>query len=149
DFGMVASAVRGPRPNGLPQYIGVQRNPFMTRPTYLGVSHQAFNTGDPSRPGFAPQNLTLATGVDNRPLDHRQELVAQFDRFRRDVDLLNSLDGVDKFRASAFQLLASRQVADAFDINKEDTKVRDRYGRYRWGQSCLLARRLVEAGTSV
>ncbi len=149
DFGMIAGAMRGPLPNGLPQYIGVQHCPFMTRPTYLGVSHQAFNTGDPSKPDFAPQNLTLATGIDNRRLDDRKSLVSQFDRFRRDLDLLGSLDGIDTFRSSAFQLLSSRQVADAFDIGREDPKLRDRYGRHRWGQSCLLARRLVEAGAAV
>jgi uncharacterized protein (DUF1501 family) len=50
---------------------------------------------------------------------------------------------------SAFQLLASQKVADAFNISKEEPALRDRYGRHRWGQSCLLARRLVEAGTAV
>jgi hypothetical protein len=54
DFGMIASRVRGARADGMPQYVGTQRSPFMTKPTYLGVSHKAFDTGDPSREAFAP-----------------------------------------------------------------------------------------------
>jgi hypothetical protein len=149
DFGMVASRVRGPRLDGMPQYVGVQRAPFMTRPTYLGVAHKAFETGDPSAADYAPKNLTLETGLDNGRLDDRKSLVRQFDRFRRDLDLGRSLEGIDVFRSAAFQLLTSRAVADAFDIRQEDPKLRDRYGRHRWGQSCLLARRLVEAGVAV
>lgn len=149
DFGMVASHVRGGRADGMPQYVGVQRSPFMTMPGYLGVAHKAFDTGDPSRPDFAPQNLTLATGIDNIRLDDRKQLVGQFDRFRRDLDLSRSLDGVDLFRTAAFQLLTSRKVAEAFDVQQEDPRLRDRYGRHRWGQSCLLARRLAEAGAAV
>ena len=86
DFGMIAARIRGPRPDGLPQYIGVQRAPFMVNPSYLGVAHKAFDTGDPSRAGFSPPNLTLVTGIDNRRLDDRRSLIGQFDRFRRVAD---------------------------------------------------------------
>jgi len=149
DFGMVASRMRGARVDGLPQYIGVQRAPFMTMPNYLGVSHKSFDSGDPSAEKFAPPNLTLATGMDNRRLDDRKSLVAQFDRFRRDLDLSQTLAGTDEFRAAAFTLLTSRNVANAFDLSQEPPQLRDRYGRHRWGQSCLLARRLAEAGAAV
>ena len=54
DFGMVTSRVRGVRTNGMPHYVGIPRQPFMTRPTYLGVAHSAFATGDPSAPGLPP-----------------------------------------------------------------------------------------------
>ncbi|MEX0728103.1 MAG: DUF1501 domain-containing protein, partial [Planctomycetaceae bacterium] len=149
DFGMIASHIRGLRPDGVPQYIGAQRAPFMTNPTYLGIAHKAFETGDPSKEDYAPKNLTLATGVDNGRLRDRRSLVSQFDRFRRDLDLTGSLDGIDRFRDAAFTMLTSSKVSDALDLSKEDVKVRDRYGRHRWGQSCLLARRLAEAGTAV
>ena len=79
----------------------------------------------------------------------RKILINQFDRFRRDIDLTHSLEGIDTFRSTAFQLLTSHAVADAFDIHREDPKLRERYGRHRWGQSCLLARRLAEAGVAV
>jgi uncharacterized protein (DUF1501 family) len=149
DFGMVASRLRGPRADGLPQYVGVQRAPFMTNPAYLGVAHRSFDTGDPSRPGFSPPNLTLVTGVDNRRLDNRKSLIRQFDRFRRAADATGTMEGIDNFRADAFQLLTSRSVSNAFDLGRESSSTRDRYGRHRWGQSCLLARRLVEAGSAV
>jgi len=147
DFGMIASRWRGPRGDGLPQYIGAQRAPFMTNPGYLGASHKAFATGDPSKPDFAPKNLTLVTGVNNRRLDDRKHLLGQFDGFRRVLD--QGTDGMDKFRAAAFDILTSSVVADAFDLSQEDDKLRDRYGRHRWGQSCVLARRLAEAGAAV
>lgn len=149
DFGMVASKLLGPRPNGLPRYIGIPRQPFMTQPAYLGLSHKAFETGDPSVPNFRPPNLTIDAGINASRLDDRRGLVAQLDRYRRNLDLQGGMDGVEKFRQQAFQLLTSAHVAAAFDLNQEQTGVRDRYGRHLWGQSCLLARRLAEAGTSV
>ena len=59
------------------------------------------------------------------------------------------MEGVDAFRSHAFQLLTSRSVAEAFDLSREPAPLRERYGRHRWGQSCLLARRLAEAGAAV
>ena len=149
DFGMVASHFRGRHPEGLPQYVGLQKAPFMTQTAYLGVAHKAFETGDPSVADYAPKNLTLASGIDNARLDDRRSLSTQFDRFRRDLDLKGSLEGIDQFRSAAFQMLTSRRVASAFELASEDPRWRDRYGRHRWGQSCLLARRLAEAGVAV
>jgi len=147
DFGMIASRMRGPRADGLPQYVGAQRAPFMTNPGYLGASHRAYQTGDPSKHAFAPKDLTLVTGVGNRRLDDRKQLLAQFDGFRRILD--RDAGGIDTFRGSAFRILTGTRVAEAFDLGREDDRVRDRYGRHRWGQSCLLARRLAEAGVAV
>jgi hypothetical protein len=148
DFGMVASQWRGQRPDGLPRYIGIPRQPFMTQPTYLGVAHAAFATGDPSDPGFRPPNLTLVGGVDGHRLDDRRGLLAQFDGFRRILDRPGASEG-DPFREAALQMLTNPQIAAAFDLGREDPRLRDRYGRHLWGQSCLLARRLAEAGSSV
>lgn len=149
DLGMVTSRIRGPHSTGLPQYIGIPTQPFMTRPVYLGMSHQAFVTGDPSVANFQPPNLTLNGGMNGSRLDDRRGLVTQLDRFRRDIDLTGSLDGIGDFRQQAFQLLTSSSVAAAFDLQRETAATRDRYGRHLWGQSCLLARRLAEAGTAV
>ena len=74
DFGMIASRIRGARSDGLPQYVGTQKAPFMTNPGYLSAAHKAFETGDPSKSDFAPQNLTVATGLNNGRLDDRQNL---------------------------------------------------------------------------
>lgn len=147
DFGMVASRLLDPRAPGMPNYVGVQRAPFMTRAGYLGVSHKAFETGDPSKKDYAPKNLTLATGVNNGRLEQRRSLLRQFDEFHR----MHEADGagVDEFQEAAFTILTSPAVASAFDLSSETPEMRDRYGRHRWGQSCLLARRLAEAGVAV
>lgn len=149
DFGMVASRWRGLRPDGLPQYVGVPRTPFMTRPTYLGLSHQGFAAGDPSAAGYAPPSLALAGGVKPEQFGDRQGLLADFDRLRRDIDRDGALEGTDQLRIAALRMLSTPAMANAFDIAKEDSKLRDRYGRHLWGQSCLLARRLTEAGAAV
>ncbi len=64
--GMVASRLRGTAADGLPRYIGIPRQPFMTQPTYLGVSHTAFATGDPSAADFRAPNLSLVGGVNGQ-----------------------------------------------------------------------------------
>lgn len=149
DFGMITSRVRGPRTDGLPHYVGIPRQPFMTQPTYLGVSHAAFATGDPSAEKFSAPNLTLCAGVDGARLNHRRELIAQLDRLRSDVDQHGGLAGTGDFRAAALELLTTPNVARAFDLAQELPATRDRYGRHLWGQACLLARRLAEAGVGV
>ncbi len=149
DFGMVASKLRGLRPDGLPQYVGIPQQPFMTRPNYLGLSHQGFSAGDPSAPGYAPPNVTLAGGVTPARFGDRRRLLTSLDRLRRDMDRAGVLEGSDQLRAAAVQVLTSPAMARAFDLSKEDPRLRDRYGRHLWGQSCLLARRLAEAGAGV
>jgi hypothetical protein len=149
DFGMVASRMRGVRGDGLPQYVGIPTQPFMTRPMYLGLQHQAFRAGDPSEPGYAPPNLGLVGGVSVEQFASRRRLLGQFDQLRRDIDVQARFDGSDRLRDAAFQLLSNPHVAHAFDLGREDARLRDRYGRHLWGQSCLLARRLAEAGAGV
>ena len=146
DLGMIASRLRGSRPDGLPQYIGIPTQPFMTRPQYLGVSHSAFVTGDPSAENFKPANLSIHGGLNGKRLDDRLGLARQFDQHRQ---RLVATEGLEAFHRQAFQLLTSKSVANAFDLTREDPKLRDRYGRHLWGQSCLLARRLAEAGAGV
>ncbi|MDZ4684636.1 MAG: DUF1501 domain-containing protein [Planctomycetaceae bacterium] len=149
DLGMIASRCRGSRRDGVPQYIGIPTQPFMTQPAYLGLSHKAYVTGDPSVDNFKVPDLSLSAGVDGQRLEDRRTLVAQFDRLQGDLDQNGSLDGMEQFRASAFTMLTSPKVRDAFDLNREPPPLRDRYGRHLWGQSCLLARRLAEAGAGV
>ncbi|MFO0917990.1 MAG: DUF1501 domain-containing protein [Planctomycetaceae bacterium] len=146
DIGMITSRLRGPGPGGIPSYVGIPRKPFMTRPQYLGVSHTAYEPGDPSVEHFRPANLRLDAGLNGSRLDDRRNLRLQFDRFRQAAD---HADGLDQFHAQAFELLSSSRVAEAFDLEREPPQLRDRYGRTLWGQSCLLARRLAEAGVSL
>jgi len=167
DFGMIASRLRGTSADGLPRYVGIPRVPFMVQPTYLGMTHSGFTTGDPSVPNFRPPNLSLDAGVDGTRLNDRRGLVAQLDRYRRgmdqmdqagaaraasnaaDLDVNGAWAATDGFRQQAFQLLTSSAVSNAFALDKELPATRERYGQHLWGQSCLLARRLAEAGVSV
>jgi hypothetical protein len=149
DFGMITSRVRGLRADGLPHYIGIPRQPFMTGPAYLGLSYKAFQTGDPSAADYAPPHLTLAGGIAPQQFTERRTLLNRFDDLRREVDLSGAFEGSDKLRSTALHMLTNARIANAFDIRKEDPRLRDRYGRHLWGQSCLLARRLAEAGASV
>jgi hypothetical protein len=149
DFGMVASRWRGLQRDGLPQYIGVPNAPFMTRPNYLGLSHQGFAAGNPSLPAYVPPGRGLAGGVTAGRFDDRRRLLTDFDQMRRDLDRSTALDGSDQLRAAAVQAITGPGMARAFDLNQEDARLRDKYGRHLWGQSCLLARRLAEAGAAV
>ncbi|MFO0967525.1 MAG: DUF1501 domain-containing protein [Gemmataceae bacterium] len=144
DFGMIASRVRGSHPDALPQYVSIPSGFGFTRPTYLGSGYAPFATGDVSQPGYVPPQLTLR-GMNAHRLEDRRRLVEEFDRFRRDADTVN----LDPFRAQAYNVLTSPAVARAFNLEQEPPALRDRYGRHLWGQGCLLARRLAEAGVAV
>lgn len=149
DFGMIASRMRGMAGRAIPPYITIPRKPYMTLPGYLGIHHGPFEVGDPSVRDFAPPHLRLNAGSDGARLDDRRFLLTQLDHLKGNLDLHGGLDGADEFRSLAYRMLTSPEVAQAFDLNREEDQLRDRYGRHLWGQSCLLARRLAEAGTAV
>jgi hypothetical protein len=144
DFGMVAAKVRGPHPAAVPQYVAIPNALYMTRPTYLGDHFGAFVAGNPAQENYIPP-IPKWSGVDG--FADRRQLLRRFDRLRR--DLAPSLESTDEFRQLAFDMLTSPATADAFDLSKEPPPVRDRYGRHLWGQGCLMARRLAEAGAAV
>ena len=148
DLGMIASRMRGPHPAALPQYVAAPFPFQMTRPTYLGASHQAMATGDPSRPGWSVPVLSLR-GQSVEALENRRQLLARFDRLRDERARHEKHEALDQFHQQAFDVLTSPVVARAFDLQQEPEALRDRYGRNLWGQSCLLARRLAEAGVAV
>lgn len=149
DFGSVASKSLGTGPHVLPAYVAIPQKPYMTRPTYLGLHHGAFEVGDPSGKGFRPPHAGIATGKDGKRLGDRKSLIDQLDRIRQTEDLRGNLSGTDKFRELAFEMLTSPESARAFDMTQEPDTLRNRYGRNLWGQACLLARRLAQAGTAV
>jgi len=149
DLGSITSAVRGRGSQPLPHYVAVPSPPYMTRPTYLGLEHAAFPAQDPANPGYRPEQLSLAVGKNLPLLERRRALLARVDRFRQEMEASGQVEASDRYRKLAFELLTSQEVAAAFDLGKEPDKLRDRYGRHVWGQGCLLARRLAEAGAGV
>jgi uncharacterized protein (DUF1501 family) len=148
DFGHVTSKFRGLGADATPPYIAIPQALYMTRPAYLGARHAALVVTDPTHENFRPPLVPIA-GRDVKTLENRKNLLAQIDRFRRDHDPAGNLHATDEFREQAFGLLTSTKVAAAFDLAREPDALRERYGRHLWGQSCLLARRLAEAGTAV
>lgn len=100
---------------------------------------------DPNASDFRVPNLGLSAGMTAERLGQRQSLLDQFDG--QCVGILNDMvRDMDINRSKALSLVMSREASEAFDLARESDAVRDRYGRHSWGQSHLLARRLVEAG---
>ena len=149
DFGSVASKVRGMSRHAIPPYVAVPHQLRMTRPGYLGLHHRAFDVGDPSAKNYSPPQWANVSRQSGDTLRNRRPLLEQLDRFHDGEGQRDSLQGTDDFRDLAYRLLTSSKTGRAFDISREDDKLRDRYGRNQWGQGCLMARRLAEAGPSV
>ena len=115
----------------------------------LGAQHNPFETGDPERgelPGAEPEPRQRA---DARAAG-RPPLAADplRQRRRRTLDAHPTAQAMDRFGREAFEFVTGPAAREAFDIGKEDAQLRDRYGRNNWGQATLLARRLVEAGST-
>ena len=95
------------------------------------------------------QDLMPPAGVAATRLERRRALLDEFDLWRSHGDRAAALSEFDIFRERAFSLLSSRTVRAALDQEAEPADVRERYGSHLFGQGCLLARRLVEAGVSL
>jgi hypothetical protein len=154
-FGAAATKVVGPRHPAMPAHCAVPiASSIGVRPgyfggNYLGKEHDPFETaGDPNSPTFKVQNLSQLPALDLPRLQNRKSLLATFDSLRREVDTSGALDAADRFQTQAYDLVTGTRAIEAFDISKETDAMRDRYGRHSWAQSTLLARRLVEAGST-
>jgi uncharacterized protein (DUF1501 family) len=113
---------------------------------FLGAKHDPWQINrDPNDAAFRVDALSLQSGVTAERLQSRRELLDAFNApaALSDTGRASSLGEQQKL---AFSLLTSARMTQAFELNKEDAAVRDRYGRNKFGQSLLLARRLVEAG---
>jgi hypothetical protein len=102
--------------------------------------------GDPALPGYQIEGLATNGDMTTARIDRRRDLVSQLNRSFERTCRSEALQTWDRQSLQAFDLITSGKARAAFDLGKEADKTRDRYGRYTWGQSCLLARRLVEAG---
>ena len=153
-IGSIATWAAGSRDPSMPAYVSV---PFAgsvgLRPGYfaanfLGVHHDPFITGgDPNSNQFQVHNLNLPSRMSIARLEDRHALNANLDRMERVADS-RAFDSLDEFDRKAYQLVVGSAARKAFDLSREDPRTRDRYGRNTWGQSTLLARRLVEAGST-
>jgi hypothetical protein len=153
----VLSKVYGPVDKAIPAFVGLAPKmghvPWSDNglPGFLGVGHAPFQ---PNK-GGGKDDMAL-NGVTLDRLSDRKCLLASFDRFRRDIDASGMMEGLDAFNEQAFGILTSSRLLDALDIEKEDKKVRERYGKGdpknrddggpKLMEHMLIARRLVEAG---
>jgi len=134
----------------LPPYVAIPRNPSFTwelgKSAWLGGRYESFKTGDPNEPGFSVRDVAPAEPLNARRSARRQSLLQAVDTLAREVHNSDQLATYDEFHERAAALVLSSQARSAFAIDKEPDKLRDRYGRTTFGQSCLLARRLIERG---
>jgi len=155
-LGSTVSKLQGPTNKSIPPFIGL--SPKMGhmewadagQPGFLGVSHAPF------KPDGAGKSDMVLNGVTLDRLADRKVLLNSFDQFRRDVDSSGLMEGLDTFNEQAFGMLTSSKLLEALDIEKENSKVRDRYGKGdpknrddggpKLMEHFLVARRLVEAG---
>ena len=153
--GAILAKIRPPQNSALP-YVTL---PYKTQEGAGGPLQPGFLAGligarydpfwvleDPSSPQFRIRNFSLPSGVSRQQFRDRQGLLSSFDQgMPRSLD--TTLSEMDAFQQQAFDLLTANSTHRAFQLHREPDKVRDRYGRNVYGQSVLLARRLIEAGT--
>jgi hypothetical protein len=154
-IGAIVSREVGPRRPGMPAYVGVPSaysiglSPGYFGANFLGHRYNPFQTGgDPNSPNFRVENLNLANGLSLPRLEDRRGLVRHFDTARRQLENHPDSQAMDRFSQEAYEFVTGPNAREAFSLEREEPRLRDLYGRHQWGQSTLLARRLVEAGAT-
>ena len=142
-----------PNTNGMPTFVAY---PHVIRDgtivpaqhaSFLGKRHDPLLVlEDPNDPNFRLPELSLPAGLSVERMQRRREMQKLVDQQTRLMEHSAEAQGFDQYYQRAISMLTSGKVRQAFDLSAEDEKVRERYGRTSYGQSCLLARRLVESG---
>jgi hypothetical protein len=134
----------------LPPYVSVPRNPSFTwelgKSAFLGGRYESFKAGDPNQPNYRVQDVSPADALSAKTVARRGKLLDAVDGLARKVQANDQITTYDEFRQRASAMILSGEARKAFAIDEESDRLRDRYGRTTFGQSCLLARRLVEGG---
>jgi len=136
-------------PHGLPGYVTLGGSMRSGGPNFLGAAHGPLVVdGYPASDAFRVKDVSLPSGVDQARLDARRGLLSQLDKLQRVAELPNDpARSLDSYSAKAYDLVTSPAAKAAFDMKREDEKLRETYGRRSHiGQQLLLSRRLVEAG---
>jgi hypothetical protein len=154
-YGAVVSHLRGPTAGGLPPFA-VLPGPIGNTGVsvshgqgagYLGAKHEPFFLrADAAAKGFQVSDLHAPAGIDPARLKTRKELLDAVDAAHKAFDATEDIRSRDTAYDQAFGLIFSPKAKQAFDLEKEPARLRSRYGLNTFGQSCLLARRLVEHG---
>ncbi len=132
----------------LPPYVSIPRNPSFTwelgKSAFLGGRYESFRTGDPNQANFRVEEIPSGDAVPAQAAQRRQGLLQAIDNLARNVQENDQLQTFGEFQQRATDLILSGEARNAFVMDHESAPTRDRYGRTTFGQSCLLARRLVE-----
>ena len=148
-LGSVVAKMKGANDPSMPPYVNLPKLLNLGKAAYLGASYNPFAPdNDPNMEGFKVRNLSLPAKINVDRLSRRRDLLNDLDNIRRDIDTKGDLVGLDSFYKDAMEMVTNTKAQDAFDMQKESVVLRDTYGRNDLGQSCLLARRLVEAGVT-
>lgn len=151
-LGSAVAKLRGANRPGMLPYVAVPHlrggtDNLFHYAAYLGGSVNPFiANSDPNERKFDVRNLSLPGELTLERAADRHELRQQLDRLQFAAE--KGPRDLDTYQQAAFDLLTSREIRAAFDISREKHKLRDRYGRHTFGQSALLARRLVEHGAT-
>ncbi|MEZ6111098.1 MAG: DUF1501 domain-containing protein [Pirellulaceae bacterium] len=151
-IGSAVARLRGANTNGMPPYVGVPHlrggtDNLFHYASYLGGGWNPFVVNsDPNERDYAVKNLTMAGDLTLQRIAGRRELMSDLDRLRAAAE--PRMSELDEHQQAAFDLLTSSRAREAFDITRETEALRDRYGRHTFGQSALVARRLVEHGVT-
>lgn len=151
-YGSTVARFSQPAP-GVPTFVSY---PYVLRDGAIAPGQHAsflgkqfdpyFFQADPNAEDFSLPELQLPADVDLGRLQRRRDLVQLIDEDRRLLELSAEAKGLDALQQQALQILSSTGLRDALDLSREDKALRDAYGRSTYGQSCLLARRLIEVG---
>jgi hypothetical protein len=134
-------------PPDLPPFIAIPATP--QKSGYLGVRYAPLITNASPVPGkpFNVRGITLGKGLTVTALDKRTNLLRDLDTAFKDHETNSDvLDGLDKFKKKAYSIISSPRTRKAFDLSQEPAVAAEKFGAHAFGQSCLLAGRLVEAG---
>ena len=151
-LGSIITKELGPR-NAVPAHVLVpkwDRNRQYEeyfRSAFLGGDYDPMCIPDPSKPGFQVTDLSLPKTVSQVAVESRSAFLNAVDRHYRELNDTVEHTNMDAFTAQAWKMILTPAVRDAFDLSQESAKMKERYGNDSIGQSCLLARRLVEAGS--
>jgi hypothetical protein len=140
-YGSVVSRLRS-GPSTLPPYIAIPELPA-TSAGFLGATYEPFHTvNDPSKANFRIEDLDAYPGIDAARIERRRTYVDEIDLHASSAKSKAATS--DSAFDQAYRLITSTEARQAFDIEREPSKIRERYGPRMFGQSCLLARRLIE-----
>lgn len=134
----------------MPPYVAVPKNPSFTwelgKAAWLGGRFESFSAGNPNEKEWKVRDLSRAVGVSDEALARRKTLLGAVDRLGDRIRGNDQIQTHDQFAQKASELVLSSHAREAFLVDNEEARVRDEYGRTDFGQACLLARRMVEAG---